>query len=212
MKNNTRFGGFHLGRLIAVHGIAAALIFILFPGTLSAQFISQPVNLAYLSQRADVIVQGRVTKVLHESLAGYPNIRTVVVTINVESFLRGTTGKTYTFREIYLGLPKDYGKQSYGVGQRLFLFLPSPSQYGLSSPIGIGQGRFHIGDDSRGSATIANEQDNAGLFRNVEQTVTKAGKRLTTSQRKLAATERGPVALDDFVSLVKGLMTLPRIR
>jgi hypothetical protein len=212
MKNKNRFDGFHIGRLFAVHVIVAALVFILLPGTLSAQFISQPVNLAYLSQRADVIVQGRVTNVLHEPLAGYPNIRTVAVTINVENSLRGTMGKEYTFREIYLGLQRDYGKQSYGVGQRLFLFLPSPSQYGLSSPIGTGQGRFHIGAGSRGSATIVNEQGNAGLFRNVEQTAAKAGKRLTTNQLKLAATERGPVALDDFVSLVKSLMTLPRIR
>jgi hypothetical protein len=211
MKNKNWFGGFHNG-LIAVHTIAAALIFLLSPGTLSAQFISQPVNLAYLSQRADVIVQGRVAKVLHESLPEYPNIRTVAVTINVESSLRGAIGKTYTFREIYFGLQKDYGKQSYGVGQRLLLFLPSPSQYGLSSPIGTGQGRFHIGENSRGSATIVNEQGNAGLFRNVEQTAAKAGKRLTTAQLKLTATEQGPVGLDDFVSLVKSLMTLPRIR
>ena len=212
MKNKNQFGRSRIKRLFAVQGIAAALIFVLFPCTISAQFISQPVNLAYLSQRADVIVQGRVAKVLHESLPGYPNIRTVAVTINVENSLRGAAGKTYTFREIYLGLERDYGKQAYGVGQRLFLFLPSPSQYGLSTPIGIGQGRFHISDGSRGSATIVNEMGNAGLFRNVEQTASKAGKRLTTSQVKLTTTERGPVALDDFISLVKSLMTLPRIR
>ena len=212
MKNKNQFGGFHNGWLTGLHAIAAALIFILYPCTLSAQFISQPVNLAYLSQRADVIVQGRVTKVLRESLAGYPNIRTTVVTINVESSLRGAIEKSYTFREISVGLQQNFGKQTYGVGQRLFLFLPSPSQYGLSSPIGTGQGRFHISDDSRGSATIVNEQGNAGLFRNVEETAVKAGKRLTSSQLKLTATEKGPVALNDFVSLVKSLMTLPRIR
>jgi hypothetical protein len=179
---------------------------------LQAEFIVRPVNLAYLAQRADVIVQGRVTGVSHESLPGYPNIPTVKVTLTVDDTLRGATGKTYTFREIYLGLRAKEGKYGYAVGQHLFLFLPSPSQQGLSSPIGIGQGRFHIAGDTAGGALVVNEQNNAGLFKNVEQEAVKAGMRLTKNQSRLAATESGPVSLNEFVSLVKSLTALPRIQ
>ena len=191
---------------------AAVMAILLSAGPLSAQFMVQPVNLAYLSQRADVILQGRVTKVSYEPLPGYPNIPSVEITMSVDTWLRGSTAKTYTYRELLFGLNPKMGKKSYGVGQHLLLFLPTPSQYGLSSPIGIGQGRFHITENVGGKATIVNEQGNAGLFRNVDKAASKAGKKLTASQMRLAATDRGPVPLDDFVSLVKSLTTLPRIR
>jgi hypothetical protein len=76
----------------------------------------------------------------------------------------------------------------------------------------MGQGRFHIAQDPDGRATVMNEHSNAGLFREVDKTARRAGKQLTTSQMRLVATERGPVELGEFVSLVKSLTTLPRIR
>jgi hypothetical protein len=209
-KNPIRF--IRCRKALALYLAAAMLVCILSASPLPAQFSVRQVNLAYLSQRADVIVQGQITRVEHKPLPGYPNIPTVVVTLHVERSLRGLPGKTYTFREVYLGLRSREGKQAYRTGQRLLLFLPSPSQYGLSSPIGIGQGRFHIAVDAAGDAKLANEHGNAGLFRDVERDAVRAGKQLTPDQRKLASTRRGPVPLEGFVSLVKSLTTLPRIR
>jgi hypothetical protein len=197
---------------VALYLAATALVCVLSASPLPAQFAVRPVNLAYLSQRADIIVQGQVMSVRHKPLPGYPNIPSVEVTLSVERSLRGLPGKTYTFREVYLGLRSKDGKQGYRTGQRLLLFLPSPSQYGLSSPIGIGQGRFHIAVDSAGYAKIANEQGNAGLLRDVERDAVRAGKQLTPDQRKLASTRRGSLPLEGFVSLVQSLTTLPRIR
>jgi hypothetical protein len=211
MRANKTFRIFPFSRAYIPY-TAAALVCILFIGSLPAQFLVQPVNLAYLSQRADVIMRGRVVKVVQEPMPGYPNIPTVAVTISVDQSLRGTTEKTYTYREVLFGMKPKTGKRAYSVGQQLLLFLPSPSQYGLSSPIGIGQGRFHIASDSGGRATVMNEHSNAGLFRDVDKAARKAGKQLTASQLRLTATERGPVELNEFVSLVKSLTTLPRIR
>ena len=199
-------------KAIALYLKAAALVYVLSAAPLPAQYAVRPVNLAYLSQRADVIVQGQITSVKHEPLPGYPNIPTVRVTLSVDRALRGLPGRSYTFREVVLGLRTPDGKQAYKTGQRLFLFLPSPSPYGLSSPVGIGQGRFRIAVDAAGNAKLANEHGNAGLFRDVERDAVKAGKQLTTGQRKLASTKSGPVQLEEFVSLVKSLTTLPRIR
>jgi len=198
-----------MGGLCAMAAIGALL---LLACPLSAQFVSQPVNLAYLSQRADVIVQGRITKVVEEPMPGYPNIPTVSVTVAVDMALRGTAAKTYTFREVLIGRRSKASKKTYGVGQHYFLFLPSPSQYGLSSPIGLGQGRFRIAPDPAGRTTVMNEHSNVGLFRDMDKAAGIAGRQLTASQRRLLTVERGPVALDEFVSLVKSLTTLPRIR
>jgi hypothetical protein len=212
MEKEARSCIFQRRPLTAVRlGIAVAVIFLsVFP--LAAQVMVRQVSLAYLAQRADVIVQGRVSSVRHEPLPGYSNIPTVAVTLDVEKMIRGPEGGTYTFREILLGARPKEGKQSYRVGQRLLLFLPSPSRYGLSSPIGIQQGRFHISRDGRGKTTIINEFGNAGLFKNVEQALNRAGQKLTAAQLRTVAAERGPVPLDEFLSLVGRLKTLPRIQ
>lgn len=196
----------------AIYLAAALLTCALTSVPLPAQFAVRSVNLAYLARRADIILQGQIVSVRHKSLPGYPNVPIVEVTLNVERSLRGIAGKTYTFREVYLGLRMNDGKGTYRKGQRLFLFLPAPSQYGLSSPIGIGQGRFHIAADAAGGGMLANEHGNAGLFRDVERDSIQAGKRLTTEQKKLASVLHGPVHLEEFVSLVKSLATLPRIQ
>lgn len=176
-----------------------------------AEFLMRQVNLAYLAQRADVIVQGRVTSVRYEGLPGYPHIPTVLVTLQVEHMLRGPEGRQYTFREWIPSRREMGGKRGYQVGQRLVLFLLSPSQYGLSGPIGREQGRFHIMRDARGSEQIANEFGNAGLFRSVSATAEKAGASLNEKQMQTASTSGGAVPLHDFVDLVEHLKQLPRI-
>jgi hypothetical protein len=189
----------------------AFLLLILFSSPLQAQFMVQNVNLTYLVRRADIIVQGHVASIKHEQLPGYPNIPTITITLNVEQMLRGPASGTYTFREIFLGLRSKEGKQSYKVGQRLLLFLPFASQFGLSSPVGIEQGRFHIAAGAGSAAVVSNEFGNYGLFKDVENTVAKSGIQLTRKQLQTAS-KNGPVLLDDFVSLVQRLTSLPRIK
>jgi hypothetical protein len=181
---------------------------------LEAQFATLPVNLTYLSQRADIIVRGRVVGVGRESLAGHPNIPTIRVTLEVENMLRGPSGRIYTFRELSVDRRTVSAKNGYQVGQRLLLFLPSPSEYGLSSPIGIEQGRFHILRSSDGSETAVNETGNAGLFKNVDISSYNLGTKNIRGLKEdgRAAQGVGPVRLDSLISLVKTLTLLPRIR
>jgi hypothetical protein len=181
-------------------------------GLLAAELMVKQVNLTYLTRRSDVIVQGKVTEVLRESLPGHSNISTIKVTLNIEKMVRGPQGKTYTFREILIGNKSKSAKSSYALGQRLLLFLPSPSQYGLSSPIGMEQGRFYIVPDNAGKLTAVNESNNAGLFVNVAQEAGKEGQKLTASQLRTASTRGGPVQLDELMSLVNKFTSLSRIQ
>jgi hypothetical protein len=199
-------------RTAVIRWFAPPLCILLASCALQAQFMVKQVNLAYLTQRADVIVQGHVTEVVHETHPDYPNLYTIRVTLSVDDMMRGPSGKTYTFREIFIGLRAKEGKNSYQVDQHLLLFMPSPSRYGLSSPIGIEQGRFHIFQDSSGSSMVTNETGNIGLFNNVALTASSAGRVLTPNQLSIAATKRGPVQLNDFLSLVKNLTSLSRIQ
>lgn len=177
-----------------------------------AQFRYLPVDLAYLSQRANVIVQGRVVDVRYEPMPGYSHIPTVRVTLEVQRMLRGAETKRYTFREALLFSRPRTAKSGYLVGEQLLLFLPTPSQYGLSTPVGGEQGRFHIQRDARGNELIANEYNNGGLFKNVHETAAEEGMSLSDEDLRLVRAKGGPVPLDTFISLVKTLTRLPRIQ
>lgn len=176
-----------------------------------AQFLLRQVNLAYLARRADIIVQGRVVAARYESHPDYPNVPTVLVTLRVEQMLRGPRSEFLSFREFLPPRSAQIGKRGYQVGQRLLLFLPSPSRYGLSSPIGREQGRFHILRDAQGRDRIENEFGNAGLFKSVPEAAEQAGARLAEEELRTTSVKRGPVPLEDFVSLVRTLSALPRI-
>jgi hypothetical protein len=167
------------------------------------QFLYRQVALPELSQRAPIIVQGRIVEARYEGHPDYPNVSTVLVTLQVERTLRGGAGERLSFREFLPGLQARMGKRGYLVGQRLLLFLAEPSRYGLSSPIGGEQGRFHIWRDQRGNELVENEFRNAGLFKGLAEAATRAGVSLSPQQARLAGVARGPVPLEELVSVVK---------
>jgi len=167
------------------------------------QFLYRQVTLPELSQRAPIIVQGRIVEARYEGHPDYPNLSTVLVTLQVERTLRGGAGERLTFREFLPGLQARTGKRGYLVGQRLLLFLPEPSRYGLSSPRGGEQGRFHLWRDQRGNELVENEFRNAGLFKGLAEAAAQAGVSLSPQQARLAGVARGPVPLEDLVSVVK---------
>ncbi len=165
--------------------------------------------------RAEVIVQGRVVDVRYEPHPDYPHLSTVRVTLQAERMMLGPSGKYYTFRAFLpasMVRTRNLKHGEYQVGQRLFLFLPSPSQYGLSSPIAGEQSRFHIQLDSQGRELVANEFGNAGLFRDVNRKALEEGLSLSDNQLELTRVESGPVPLEDFAALVESFAQLPRIR
>jgi hypothetical protein len=212
MKQKMPRFSFRIRRIKALRWFAPPLCLLLISCALQAQFLVKPVNLTYITQRADIIVRGHVTEVVHETLPNFPNIYTLRVTLSVDDMMRGPSGNTYTFREIFLGRRAQEGKLKYQAGEHLLLFMTSASKYGLSSPIGIEQGRFHISQNSAGSALIANEISNAGLFNNVALAASDAGQILPQNQLDVIGTQQGPVQLNDFLSLVKNLTSLSRIQ
>ena len=168
-----------------------------------AQFLYRQIGLPELAERAPIIVQGRVVEARYEGHPDYPNVSTVLVTLQVERMLRGPAGERLSFREFLPGLQARMGKRGYLVGQRLLLFLAEPSRYGLSSPLGGEQGRFRIGRDQRGNEIVENDLGNAGLFRNLARDAARAGVSLSPSQLRLAEVGRGPVPLEDLLSAVR---------
>lgn len=116
-------------------------------------------NLRVLTQNSGYIFDGTVL-----SVQAVPNddhdLATMQITFRVEQAIRGTrAGQILTIRE-WAGLWNS--GEPYHVGERLLLFLYSPSTLGLTSPVGGAAGRFAV--DSSGNAVIENGRLPALLF------------------------------------------------
>lgn len=190
--------------------LAALLCLLALAAPANAQFLYRQLGLPELAERAPIIVQGRVLEARYEGHPDYPNLSTVLVTLQVERMLRGPAGERLSFREVLLGPQARMAKRGYLVGQRLLLFLAAPSRYGLSSPLGGEQGRFHILQDQRGNEVVENDLGNAGLFRNLAPAAARADVSLTPRQARLAAVTHGPVPLEDLLSVVRQFTPMAR--
>jgi hypothetical protein len=108
-------------------------------------------SLRVLTQDSGYIFDGTVL-----SVQAVPNddhdLATMQITFRVEQAIRGTrAGQILPIRE-WAGLWNS--GEPYHVGERLLLFLYSPSTLGLTSPVGGAAGRFAV--DSGGNAVIDN--------------------------------------------------------
>lgn len=163
-------------------------------------------NLDQLTDRAAVIVRGTVISARVEKHPELSGLNTVVVTLRVQETLKGQVGDTFTFREYIWDIRDRYDAAGYRKGQDLLLLMIAPSQYGLSSPAGLEQGRFRIVRDQTGNEFAVNGHSNFKLFDGIGAQLAKQG--ITLSPRSSSLVEqhrKGPVALGDLTGLIREL-------
>jgi hypothetical protein len=164
-------------------------------------------NLAELVQGSDVILRGDVIEARLEPHPDYPDATTMLITLRVQEVLKGKAGETYTFRQ-YVFDPRD-GQQRLGYkkGESVVLILYPPSRMGLSSPVGLEQGRFRLWIDSKGTVMVANGMQNAGLFRNVANAAPTLELKVAPAARQLLRQHvSGPIPYDQFQDIVRNLV------
>lgn len=134
-------------------------------------------------------------------------------TFRISDHIKGNLGETLTFTQYGLMRPKKIddntiifnrpvGMPIYEEGREYMLFLIGDSNLGLTSPAGLFQGAFLIYRDQFSRQVALNGSQNRGLFLNMAADEMKQFD-LTQSEKKLAAKTKGPVILDDLVSMVK---------
>src|SRR5690242_6421421 len=126
------------------------IVAVCLPSSLFAQSSARTVqrSLDQLTTEADVIVHGYVTSARFEPHPQLRNLMTVVVTMKVIETWKGPARKTITFRQYVWDLNQQKAAAGgYGKGQELLLLLRPVSEYGLTSPAGLEQGRFLISRD-----------------------------------------------------------------
>lgn len=161
-----------------------------------------PRNLAQLQQQADLILQGHVVSAVVQPHPQYTALKTVVVTMRVDDTLKGAATRTYTFRQ-FIWDPRDVANAAgYRKGQEVLLLLHAANGNGLSSTVGLGQGRFRIVRDAKGNATAINAYSNAGLFRGMAAPTGRV-KALSRNAQQVLSQPSGPIALDTLKEIIR---------
>jgi hypothetical protein len=200
-------GKFHAGVRVEAFAILTSFACALVPSTtIFAQSNALTIrrNLGELVSESQMIVQGWITSVTLEPHPQLKNLMTVVVAVQVEETLKGDSVKTLTFREAVLDRRAQQQKTGFRTGQHVLLLLIAPSQYGLTSPAGMEQGRFRIAPQGDGKLLATNGFGNAGLFRGLETHLRAKGLLVTPAvQEMIAKPGPGPVSLEHLKSLIR---------
>ncbi len=186
--------------------LALILLVVIATAPLGAQrgAITLPQNLAELVDEAAAIVRGHVVSARVEKHPELTGLATVVVTLQVQETLKGNAVTTYTFRQFIWDVRDRYDVAGYRKGQQVLLLMTKPSPYGLSSPVGLEQGRFRILDDPAGNRVAVNGRSNAGLFRELAPQLKSKGVRLSPRLAAMVSEPAvGPVSLDDLHELIR---------
>jgi hypothetical protein len=121
-----------------------------YPGPPGAGVFPPPV-FQQLTRAAGIIFSGRVTFIGQAASSSRPDTASTTITFQVEHALRGTSpGQNLTIHE-WAGLWSSGPR--YRVGERVLLFLYSPSKLGLTSPVAGAMGRFAM--DSQGRIVMS---------------------------------------------------------
>lgn len=168
-------------------------------------------NLDQLTDRAALILRGKIVSARVEKHPDLAGLDTVVVTLQVRETLKGAPRKTHTFRQYLWDIRDRLNANGYFKGQDVLLFLIEPSAWGLSSPAGLEQGRFRIERDAAGHEVAVNGHGNFRLFAGLAAEAAKEGTILSpASLRVVDAPPTGPVAVGDLTRLVRELAAVER--
>jgi hypothetical protein len=177
------------------------------PSFAQHQALTLPRALDQLTGEAALIVRGDVISTKIEPHPQLKNLTTMVVTMHVTETYKGAAQKTLVFRQYIWDLRAQLDAADYRKGQELLLLLGPVSKYGLTSPVGLEQGRFRILRDQKGREVAVNGRGNLGLFNSVEQRASARGIQLSPKTLALARRPKaGPIPLSDLEDAIRTFM------
>jgi hypothetical protein len=160
-----------------------------------------------LADEAETIVHGYIISTRAEPHPQLKNLMTVVVTMSIADTYKGARRSSLVFRQYAVDAVQYHSLNDYRKGQEIVLFLRPVSEYGLTSPAGLEQGRFNVLTDHRTGQKIAvNGRGNVGLFDNFEEHAAARNLQLSPLLKNIVkAHTSGPVQLKDLESMINEL-------
>lgn len=164
-------------------------------------------SLDQLTQEAEIIVHGYLTSARVEPHPQFKNLMTVVVSVSAQETLKGTPRKTLEFRQYIWDIRDQLDAARYRKGQEVVLLLGPVSKYGLTSPVGLEQGRFVVHRTAAGAAVAMNGRGNIGLFHATMSRVRARGIALPSSTATMVQRDQpGPVPLADLKDAIRAFV------
>ncbi len=162
-------------------------------------------NLGQLTNLAEWIFVGEVLSVTDNYVEG--QIPYTEITFKISKSIKGDLqeGQTFSYRQAGLLAPRDAGNglriafaldgfPQYQVGEEALVFLYKPSELsGLTSPVGLLQGKFTIANGS-----ITNGVNNQNLFADMDVDQS----RLSKTEANLLVKKQGPTNAKALIDLV----------
>jgi hypothetical protein len=184
----------------------AALLSVILLSNAGAQSRARtiPRSLDQLIEESEVIVHGYVVSAKLEPHPQLRNLKTIVVSMSVKDVYKGSPRKSLVFRQYVWDSDSRQNASEYLKGQEMILLVRPVSEYGLTSPAGLEQGRFRIQPDQQGRPTAINGRGNVGLFENMDAHARKQGLQLSARTATiLKRREAGPVPLKDLEETIR---------
>jgi hypothetical protein len=170
------------------------------PAQSSARIVQR--TLDQLIDEADVIVHGHVLSARLEPHPQLHNLMTVVVTMNVQDTYKGKPASSLTFRQYVWNTSG--GSSGYRKGQEMVLLLRPVSEYGLTSPAGLEQGRFQVMQQPKGKTIAVNGQGNFQLFSHLEELARSRGVQLSPHlSGVIRKGQARQMSLDDLAEVIR---------
>jgi hypothetical protein len=185
--------------------IAVNTCFLLSTGVAQHTATVAPASLDRLVESAETIVRGNVVSAVVEPHPEFSNLQTIVVTVAVSDVLKGQSGRTLTFRQLELN-SRDLPAGGYGKSQEVLLLLNPVSPYGLTSPVGLEQGRFRVLRDGKGNRIAVNGRNNVGLFSDVASKASSRGVVLSARAKAMLAKPAAQASLDGLEDAIRSLV------
>jgi hypothetical protein len=184
----------------------ALFCLVLLPSAVWSQHnaLTVPVNLTRMTDRAQVIVQGNIVSTRVEPHPQLSNLMTVVVTVRVADSWKGQTATSHTFRQYLWDIRDRRNAGGYRKGDEVLLFLNPVNERGLTSPVGVEQGRFRILRGPDGSARAVNGRDNLGLMKGTEARL-KSGAASVRAMSMAQEHRAGAIAIDSLREYVRAI-------
>lgn len=101
------------------------------------------------------------------------------------------------------------GAPTFQLGEEVVLFLYGESDYGFTSPVGLGQGKFLVEQSSAGEKTVINGRNNMDLFKDVNKAKFMQKFAASTASAELdrvMTQQSGPINYELFLTLVEGMV------
>jgi len=191
---------------IVVALVSLAFLYLCLPSSSYPQSSARTLSrsLDQLIDESDSIVHGSVASSKIEPHPQLRNLMTVLVTLNVKETYKGKSRKSLVFRQYIWNTEGGKNAAEYSKGQDMVLLLRPVSEYGLTSPAGLEQGRFHISLDRNRHITAVNGRGNVGLFDHLEENARARGIPLSAHLRTvLHQQHKGPLLLTDLQQAIR---------